>query len=145
MDSYYSQQASLPYFSGAARQRGSGMGALALGVSRFALPVLRNVLIPAAKRFGANLFESGVNELSEVAAGRSTLKRAAKRSLSTAAKRTLSKQRGSGGSSSKKQKSASRERLIPPTPPPSPRKKQIIRKKTAVKRSRYDILKNIKN
>ena len=44
MQNYYSRQATLPHFSGHARQRGSGIGSLALGVGRVALPFAKKVL-----------------------------------------------------------------------------------------------------
>ena len=52
MDSYYHNQANLPHFSGHYRQRGSGFGALALGIGRVALPLVRKFVIPAAKKIG---------------------------------------------------------------------------------------------
>ena len=55
MDSYYHNQAKLPHFSGHCRQRGSGFGALALGIGRVALPLARKFVISAAKKIGIEL------------------------------------------------------------------------------------------
>lgn len=141
MESYYADQIALPYFSAsAARQRGSGLGALVATVGRFALPILRNVLFPAAKRFGRNLALEALPEVENVIAGKSNVKRAVKRSLGNAAEKSL---RGHGASQSKKLKrnDSQKELLIPPSPKPP----KIKPKKGKVKRSRYDILKNLKN
>ena len=67
MQSYYSRQATLPHFSGHARQRGSGIGSLALGVGRVALPFAKKVLLPAVKSIGKELFVQSLPELMEVA------------------------------------------------------------------------------
>ena len=70
MDSYYHNQANLPYFSGHYRQRGSGFGALALGVGRVALPLAQKFVIPAAKKIGKELLLQAAPELIEVATKR---------------------------------------------------------------------------
>ena len=49
MEAYYSNQVALPHFSSPYRQRGSGFGALAAGIGRFAIPFAREFLFPAAK------------------------------------------------------------------------------------------------
>ena len=67
MQSYYSRQATLPHFSGHARQRGRGIGSLALGVGRVALPFAKKVLLPAVKSIGKELFVQSLPELMEVA------------------------------------------------------------------------------
>ena len=67
MESYYTNQASaLPYFSGHYRQRGSGFGALACGIGRIALPLVRKFIIPAAKRVGKELLLESVPVLMDV-------------------------------------------------------------------------------
>lgn len=147
MDAYYSKQITLPYFSGAARQRGSGLGALAASIIPLALPLFRNVLFPAAKTFAKNLAVEALPEVSDAVHGKTTFKKAAKRSLSNAALKTI-KQRGSGGKASKIKRqmmtnqSSDRQKLLPPSPP---RKvKTFSKQQKRVKRSRYDILGNLK-
>ena len=49
MEQYYAKQASLPHFSGHYRLRDSGLGALAAGIGRVAIPFARWVILPAAK------------------------------------------------------------------------------------------------
>ena len=55
MEAYYHNQATMPHFSGPYRQRGSGFGALAMGIGRVALPLARKFIVPAAKRIGKEL------------------------------------------------------------------------------------------
>ena len=54
MEAYYSSQESqsMPHFSGDYGQRGSGLEALAAGITRIALPLARKIIWPAAKRIG---------------------------------------------------------------------------------------------
>ena len=68
MESYYTNQASpLPYFSGNCRKRGSGFGALASGIGRIVLPLLRlHIIFPAAERFRKELLLQSVLELVDV-------------------------------------------------------------------------------
>lgn len=128
MDAYYNNQISLPYYSGAARQRGSGIGALAATIVPMALPLFRNVLFPAAKKFARNLAVEALPEVSDVLEGKKSFKKAAKRSLSRATVKSI--QRGSGGRKRKRTQS---------------RKRSTTRKKSkGVKRSRLDILSNLK-
>ena len=67
METYYTRQPMMPHFSGKARQRGSGIGSLALGVGRVALPFAKKVLLPAVKSIGKELFVQNLPELMEVA------------------------------------------------------------------------------
>ena len=55
MEAYYHNQATMPHFSGNYRQRGSGFGALAVGIGRVALPFARKFIVPAAERIGKEL------------------------------------------------------------------------------------------
>ena len=57
----------MPLFSGHYRQRGSGFGALAVGIGRVALPLATKIIWPAAKRIGPELLVRGAPELVEVA------------------------------------------------------------------------------
>ena len=50
MEDYYSKQVYLPHFASYNRQRGSGIGALAAGIGRVALPFAKNFILPAAKK-----------------------------------------------------------------------------------------------
>ena len=44
MEDYYSKQVYLPHFASYNRQRGSGIGALAAGIGRVALPFAKNFI-----------------------------------------------------------------------------------------------------
>ena len=90
----------MPYFKGIPRQRGRGLGALALSVARTAIPIFRNFIVPAAKKVGRDFIKSAVPEIGEALSGNQSLKRA----LKSSAKSTIRKQVGGGGSSSKKQR-----------------------------------------
>ena len=54
MEDYYSKQVYLPHFASYNRQRGSGIGALAAGIGRVALPFAKNFILPAAKQLAKN-------------------------------------------------------------------------------------------
>jgi hypothetical protein len=56
-------------FSGPLRQRGAGFGALAAGIGRVALPLLRRYVAPVAKSVGRNLLQAAVPELASVIRG----------------------------------------------------------------------------
>lgn len=146
MDAYYNNQISLPYFAGAARQRGSGLGALAASVLPLALPIFRNVLFPAAKKFAKNLAVEAIPQVNDALHGKTTFKKAVKRSLSGAAVKTI-QQRGSGGQASKLRRQLKtnddRQKLLPPPSPPR-KAKNFSKQQKRVKRSRYDILGNLK-
>ncbi len=117
----------IPYYSGAARQRGQGLGTLALTVGRAALPILRNVILPSAKRLGKELLQQGTPELLDVVAGNIKPKQALKRT----AKKTIRKQLGLGRP--RKRRTTKRKT-----------RKRIIRKRKRVQRSRADILGNLR-
>ena len=97
MDSFYHNQANLPHFSGHYRQRGSGFGALALGIGRVALPLAQKFVIPAAKKIGKKLLLQAAPELIEVA----TKRKSPKQALKSTVRKTIKKQVG-GGSRSRK-------------------------------------------
>ena len=92
----------MPYFKGVPRQRGRGLGALALSVARTAIPIFRNFIVPAAKKVGRDFIKSAVPEIGEVVSGNQSLKRA----LRSSAKSTIKKQVGGGpvGPTSKKRR-----------------------------------------
>ena len=87
-----SRQVEIPYYRDVGRQRGRGFGALARVIGRTAIPFLRNYIVPAAKRVGADLLEFAVPEIAEVVSGRTNFKTAAK----NVGKQTLKKQLGEG-------------------------------------------------
>ena len=116
MDGYYQSQVDMPYFQGTARQRGRGLGAVALRMGRTAIPLLKKYVLPAAKRIGREAIELAVPELMEVVAGRANPKAALKRVAAKTAKSQL-------GLGKRKKKT-----------------KRVIRKRKPVKRSRADIL-----
>ena len=94
MDNYNHHQASanMPHFSGHYRQRGSGFGALADGLGRFALPLARKFFLPAAKKIGSELLVKGAPELIDVV----TIKKSPKQALKNTVKKTVRKQTGGG-------------------------------------------------
>ena len=87
-----SNQVEIPFYRGVGRQRGRGLGALAQVIGRTATPFLRNNIVPAAKRVGADLLEIAVPEIAEVDSGRKNIKTAAK----SVGRQTLRKQLGEG-------------------------------------------------
>lgn len=124
MEAYYSNQSNMPYFSGYYRQRGSGFGALASGIGRFALPLARKYLLPVAKSVGRELLLQGAPELINVV----TKRKSPKEAIRTSVKNTIKKQVGGG----KRRKRISR-------------RKSIIPKKPKLKRSRSDFFARVKN
>ena len=67
MEQYYAQQAQLPHFPGPARQPESGLGSLAAGVGRVALPFAKKFLLPAVKSIGKEFLSQSIPELLDVA------------------------------------------------------------------------------
>ena len=67
-----------PIFRGHARQRGRGFEAHAQILGRTAIPFIKNYIVPAAKRIGADLFEIAAPEIGEVVSGCKKLKKFAK-------------------------------------------------------------------
>ena len=87
-----SRQIEFLYYRGVGRQRRRWFGALAQGIGRTAIPLLRKYVVPAANRVGADMMEFVAAEIGEVFSGRKSLKTAAKR----VGKQTLKKQLGEG-------------------------------------------------
>ena len=87
-----SRQVEIPYYRGVRRQRGRRFGALAQVIGRNAIPVLREYIVPAAKRIGADMLEFAATEIGEVINGRKSFKSAAK----SVGKHTLKKKLGEG-------------------------------------------------
>ena len=65
-----SRQKEILFYRGVGRQGGQGFGALAQKIGRTAIPFLRNYIVPAAKRVGADLLEFDVQEIADVLCGR---------------------------------------------------------------------------
>ena len=121
MDSYYHNQANLPHFSGHYRQRGSGFGALALGIGRVALPLALQLLLQAAP------------ELIEVA----TKRKCPKQALKSTVRKTIKKQVG-GGSRSRKSHPKRTTAFKRKT-------RRVIPRKRTAQRSRSDFFTRVKN
>ena len=132
MDSYYHNQANLPHFSGHYRQRGSGFGALALGIGRVALPLSQNFVIPTAKKIGKELLPQAAPELIEVA----TIRKNPKQAVKSTVRKTIKKQ--VGGRSNKKVIQKRTTVMNRKTRRVSPRKR-------TAQRSRSDFLTRVKN
>jgi hypothetical protein len=135
MDAYYQQQSQTPYFSGHARQRGSGIGALVAGIGRVALPFVKRVVLPFAKRIGRELFTQGAPEILDVIAKRKTPKQALRQTISN----TVRKQVG-GGRPKKKPKKTQKRRA---TSKATRKRKAVIPAKGSAKRSRLSIFSNV--
>ena len=89
MENYYRQQNSQPHFSSYARQKGAGIGALAVGIGRVALPFARKILLPAVKRIGRDFLSEANPEAIEVATKRKSVKQATKSAIKKTAKRQI--------------------------------------------------------
>ncbi len=129
----------MAYFSGPARQRGYGLGAFALQLGKYALPFLRNVALPAAKRVGRDLLVNAASEAVDVATGQANPKQAFKR----VAQRTVRQQVGGGGvgnigrrRSVKRKRSSSVKKRSLSRSPRKRRRKMSIGRSTAKRYSR---------
>ena len=134
MGSYYHNIANLPQLSGCYRQRGSGFGALALGIGRIALPLARKFVIPAAKKIGKELLLQIALELIQVATKRKNPKQA----LKSTVRKTIKKQVG-GGRRSKKIHPNKRTTVM------KRKTRRVIPRKRTAHRSRSDIFTKVKN
>lgn len=98
MEQYYTNQASMPYFRGATRQRGRGLltASAVIGAARtiypIAKPFVKKYVLPAAKRLGTSFIENVVPEVKEIIHGRQKFSRGMRK----AAKKTLKSQIGGG-------------------------------------------------
>lgn len=92
MDGFFTNQVNSNYFAGPGRQRGSGLGALALKAAGTAFPILQKYLWPAAKRVGKNFLSELGPEVVGVVQGKTKVKKAVKR----AARKTVKRQLGGG-------------------------------------------------
>ena len=139
MESYYANQAtSLPHFSGHYRQRGSGFGALASGIGRFALPQARRFILPTAKRIGKELLKQSVPELLDVVSSKKSPKQALKKTISN----TVKKQ--TGGARFRQQRKTIRSRSKKSPRKTLTKQKLVISKQKVPKRSRSDFFSQVK-
>lgn len=129
----------MPYFQGSARQRGRGLGTMALSFGRSALPIFKKYILPTAKRLGQIALESAAPELLELAAGRTQPRAALKR----VAQKTARSQLGNGPRKRKRRQKQAPVVRKKSKPSGGSRKKRVSRKKTKTKNSRFDILQNL--
>ena len=103
-----SRQVEIPYYRAVGRQRGRRFRALAQVIGRTSIPFLRNYVVPAAKRIGADMLEFAAPETGEIISGRKSFKSAAK----NVGRQTLKKQLSEG---SRRLTGGSKQRRIIPT------------------------------
>ena len=60
----------VPYYKSIGRRTGRGFGALAQVIGKTAILFLRNYIVPAAERGGADLLEFAVPEVANVVSGK---------------------------------------------------------------------------
>ena len=101
--SFHKQNTLNNYYRGPVRQRGSGIGSLALKVARHALPLLSKYVLSSAKRVRKDFALNLLPEVFDVVTGgepttSSTIKKAVKR----AAGKTVKKQLGTGAAKKKR-------------------------------------------
>jgi hypothetical protein len=113
-------------FSGPLRQRGAGFGALAAGVGRVAIPLLRRYVAPVAKRVGRELISAAIPELSAVIRGKKRGRAAVKSVL----KNTALKQLGGGKRRSKAVRKKPQRRKTVGRKKKTPCKKPTKKKRT---------------
>ena len=141
MKAYYHNQATMPHFSGHYRQRGSGFGALAMGVGRVAFPLARKVIVPAAKRIGKELLAQAAPELVDIA----TRKKTPKQALKNTAKNTIKKQIEAGRSKSRMSRKRKTATTTTTTTTRKRKTKFLIPKKRTPLRSRYNFFTKVRN
>ena len=157
MDSYYASQmasSSVGTFHGPARQFGSGagLGAFALRVGRRAMPLLKKYVGPFVKQVGHNVLEAALPEVVSPIKGKKGKQPLNKRALKDSAKKVLAKVvethaaaggdgaaaggRATGGRPSGRKRKAAVTAKSSSSP--------VISNKKSAKRSRLDILANVK-
>ena len=141
MEAYYHNQATMPHFSGHYRQRGSGFGALAMGIGREALPLVRKFIVPAAKRFGKELLVQAAPELIDIA----TRKKTPKQTLKNTVNNTIKKQVGAGRSKSHMSRKRKRATTTTLTTTRKIKTKALIPKKRTPLRSRSNFFTKVRN
>ena len=135
MEQYYAKQASLPHFSGHYRQRGSGLGSLAAGIGRVAIPFERCVILQAAKKLGRELLMSAAPELIDVAVRRCN------QALKKTETKTAWKQFGGGRHRRKTPLNGLQRRWSER----AEKRKTTIQRKSRLARSRADFFSNTKS
>ena len=73
---YSLMQSLSPYFSGNYRRQGCGLGALAAGIGKAALPIAKNFLWSVAKKIGRELIFQAAPELVQLVTKKKTPKQA---------------------------------------------------------------------
>ena len=101
-----SRQVEIPCYRAVRRQTGRGFGNRAQVIGRTTIPFLREYIVPAAKRVGADLLEFAASEIGEVISGRKSFKSAAK----SVGKQVLKKQICEGS-----RREGSKQKKITPT------------------------------
>ena len=89
MEAYYQQQSVSPYFSGHYHQRGSGFAALAAGIERAALPIVRKILWPVAKKIGRELIVQAAPELVDLVTQKKSQKQPIKLTVQKSARKLV--------------------------------------------------------
>ena len=115
----------IEYFEGTPRQTGKGLGALAGKVARTAFPFFRKYVLPTARKRGKVALEAALPKLGEVIAGRSSIRKATRRT----AKKTVRKQLGGG----KRKKTNRKKRETTP----------VIKSRKNQRRRREDFFRNV--
>ena len=161
MDSYYASQmasSSVGTFHGPARQFGSGagLGAFALRVGRTAMPLLKKYVGPFVKQVGQNVLEAAMPEVVSLIKGKKGKQSLNKRALKDSAKKVLTKvveRHATAGGATGGDGAAAGGRATGGRPSGRKRKaavtaksssSSVISNKKSAKRSRLDILANVK-
>ena len=104
--SFHKQNPLNNYYRGPVRQRGSGIGSLALKVARHALPLLSKYVLPSAKRVGKDIALNLLPEVFDVVTGRggepATTSSSIKKAVKRATGKTIRKQLGTGAAKKKR-------------------------------------------
>ena len=161
MDSYYASQmasSSVGTFHGPARQFGSGagLGAFALLVGRTAMPLLKKYVGPFVKQVRQNVLEDAMPEVVSLIKGKKGKQSLNKRALKDSAEKVLTKaveRHAAAGGATGGDGAAAGGRATGGRPSGRKRKpavtaksssSSVISNKKCAKRSRLDILPNVK-
>ena len=150
----------------------AGLGALAVRIGRCTLPLLRKYALPFAKTVGRNLVSAAIPEIGEIISGKKRLKTVAKTSIKKSISKSIADtvagtrsphgrgrtaasggriraavppaRRPTGGSHPKQTLLSANKQQIKTSPAQKRRASTTISKETKPKRSRKDILSNIR-